>query len=81
MKSLIAFSDGSTDARQFVLRKLGALIARLLLFGSLFLMHNCERCTCDIGRPTALSEQTSLGAETHPAVVAMPPLGDVPPVF
>jgi len=75
------FFDGSTDASEFVLRKLGAFVVRLLLFGSLFLMHNCERCSCDIVRPTAMSPETSLGAAPQPAAITSPRPVDLPFMF
>jgi hypothetical protein len=48
---ILSFFDDSTAWRRAVLRKLGAFVARMFLFGSVFLFHSGERCVYETGSP------------------------------
>ena len=65
MKSWIPIPDASTDWRRLVLHKLGGFVARVLLFGSVFLIHPGERCANDIGRPPVRPADVPSGATPH----------------
>jgi hypothetical protein len=81
MKSWIPILNGGADRRRIALRMLGAFIARLLLFGSLFLLHTGEHRTYDIGRPSACLTDVPSGMALQPAGDAPPSPDNVPLMF
>ena len=70
MKSWIRIPNGSTDWRRVVLHKLGGCVARLLLFGSVFLIHPGERCAYETGWPPAPSADVPSEVTPHPVADA-----------
>ena len=78
MKSWIPIPDGSTDWRRVVVHQLGGFAARLLLFGSVFLLHPGERCAYEGDRMPASLVDTPSAAATQPATVS-PPASDAAP--
>jgi hypothetical protein len=72
MKSWISIPDASGDGCRAVSHKLAGFVARVLLFGSVFLIHPGERCASDIGRPPVLPEKAPSVAAPQPAAATAP---------
>jgi len=81
MKSWIEIPGDSADSRRVLAHKLGAFVARLFLFGSVFLLHPGERCAYENDRTPALLEDVPSGAASQPAAQAPSSLDDLPPTF
>lgn len=81
MKFWIPLPESSTDWRRVVLHKLGGLFARLLLFGSVFLIHPGERCAYETGWPPAPSRDVPSEVAPHLVVDAPSLPDDLPPTF
>jgi hypothetical protein len=59
--------DDSTGLRRAILRRLGAFVARLFLFGSVFLFHPGERCVYETGTPAVSTVDAPPGLMRQPA--------------
>ena len=81
MKSWFEIPHDSADWRRIVLHKLGGFVARLLLFGSVFLIHPGERCVYETDRTPAFLEDVPSGVALQPAADAPFPSDDLPPTF
>ena len=81
MKSWIEIPGDSADSRRVLAHKLGAFVARLFLFGSVFLLHPGERCAYETDRTPALLEGTPSEVAPQPAADAPSAVDNVLPTF
>ena len=81
MKSWIKIPEDLADWRRVLAHKLGGFVARLFLFGSVFLIHPGERCVYETDRPPALMEDVPSAMASQTAADAPPALDNLPPTF
>jgi hypothetical protein len=72
MKSWMQVLADSADYRRALVHKLGGCIARLFLFGSVFLLHPGERCAYEGDRMPASLADTPSASATQPATAPLP---------
>lgn len=78
MKSWMQVLADSADYRRVLLHKLGGCVTRLLLFGSVFLLHPGERCAYEGDRMPASLVDTPSATATQPATASLPASDNAP---
>ena len=81
MKSWIEIPGDSADWRRVIGHKLGGFFTRLVLFGSVFLIHPGERCAYETDRAPALMEDVPSAVAPQPVADARPASDNLPPTF